>query len=79
MIESNEKKELAQHILRTDPIITQQILQYKPTGYRDTGRPWRRREDDIWTGRVMMAYLGADDDDDDDIFWSLKGSEDGAL
>jgi hypothetical protein len=42
------KKNCHEHILRMDPRrITQQILQYKPIGNRDIGRPRRRWEDDV--------------------------------
>jgi hypothetical protein len=40
------KKNWHEHILRMDPRrIT--ILQYKPIGFRDSGRPRRRWEDDL--------------------------------
>jgi hypothetical protein len=42
------KKNWHEHILCMDPRrITQQILQYKPTGYQDIGRPRRHWEDDL--------------------------------
>jgi hypothetical protein len=36
------KKNWHEHVLRMDPRITQQILQYKQIGYRYIGRPRRR-------------------------------------
>jgi hypothetical protein len=41
------KKNWHEHILRMDLRITQQILQHKPIGYRDIGRPRRRWEDEL--------------------------------
>jgi hypothetical protein len=43
--------------------IIQRILQDKPTGHLDIGRPRRRLEDDLETEQAVMAYLEDDDDD----------------
>jgi hypothetical protein len=51
-------KELARIFLCMNPRrITQQILQYKPQGKRDIGRPKRLLEDDLEAEQVMMDYL----------------------
>jgi hypothetical protein len=45
------------------PRITQQILQYKPTGHSDTGSPRRRWEGDLETEQAVTAYPEVYDDD----------------
>jgi len=49
--------------------ITHQILQYKPIGYQDIGRPRRRWEDYLWNGTGQMAYLEVYDDDNEQARW----------
>jgi hypothetical protein len=54
--------------------IRQQILQYKSTGHRGTGRAKRRWEDDLETEHAVTAYLQVavvDDDDESGFFFLL--------
>jgi hypothetical protein len=56
------KKNWYNHILRMQQRrITEQMLQYKPTGHRDIGKHRRRWEDDLEMKNVVTAYLEVDD------------------